>query len=59
MAKIKVNMIPMIGCLRYKAMYGDYRSMETPLTIPTREVKHSFADGTAINKWESKPCHVA
>lgn len=40
-------------------MFGDYRSMETPLTIPNREVKHSFADGTAINKWESKPFHVA
>ena len=31
---------------------GDYSNMNRPLSIPNREVKHIYADGTAF-MWES------
>ena len=41
-------MTPYICCL-----LGGYSTMDTPFSIPNREVKHSRADGTAL-LWESK-----
>ena len=43
--------------LRYieaKVLLGGYSSEVPPLPIPNREVKLTYADGTAVFPWESR-----
>ncbi len=37
-----------------KVLLGGYSSEVPPLPIPNREVKLTYADGTAVIPWESR-----
>ena len=40
--------------LKHRVLLGGYSSEVPPLPIPNREVKLTYADGTAVFPWESR-----
>ena len=40
--------------LKQRVLLGGYSSEVPPLPIPNREVKLTYADGTAVFPWESR-----
>ena len=40
--------------MKHRVLLGGYSSEVPPLPIPNREVKLTYADGTAVFPWESR-----